>query len=79
MYEGNFAPVGDVAFSCPPRDLFASARSMREHASLLAFETQEESNEHIDYLYACALWYEELGSLISEIRLLPEVLAKTSW
>ena len=77
MYEGNFAPVGDVAFRCPPRDLYASARSLREHASLLQFESREESNEHIDYLYACALWYEDMGCLISEIRLLPEVLAKS--
>lgn len=72
MYDENFAALGDVAFRCPPRDLFASAKALREQASLLQFETCEESNEHIEYLFACALWYEDMGCLISEIRLLPE-------
>ena len=79
MYEGDFAPVGDVAFRAPPRDLWASAKQMREYAIVLEHDQGGMPSEQSEYLFACALWYEELGSLISEIRLLPEVLAKTSW
>lgn len=73
MYEGNFAPVGDVAFRAKPRDLFASAKAMRNEADLAVAIDHFEQEA---YLRACALWYEDMGLAMTEIRLLPECLAK---